>query len=52
MKLGRDDQFVGGFKTTGWRVGTNEARAVLANLVSYRARLCAHCDVTSTTTTP
>ena len=45
----RDDHFVGGFKTSGWKVGNNEARAVLADLVLYRVPLRVNCDLTSTT---
>lgn len=45
----RDDHFVGGFKTSGWKIGNNEARAVLADLVLYRVPPRVNCDLTSTT---
>lgn len=45
----RDDHFVGGFKTSGWKVGNNEARAVLADFVLYRVPLRVNCELTSTT---
>jgi hypothetical protein len=41
----RDDHFAGGFKTSGWKVGANEARAVFADLVLYRAPLLVTCDL-------